>query len=145
MKYLKRIFEGIEQSDIDELKDFCEMYLAYLMDDGWNVTVNNWSESKLFEKIDEMNVYISILPLQRTANWEDIKDHFIPFFSMLIKRYELVETLLRIRGVNARKFSLQKNVIKFCENSFTSENILNDEVPNKQEVKKIKITVKRKI
>lgn len=145
MKYLKSIFEGIEQSDIDELKDFCEMYLAYLIDDGWRVTVNNWSESKLFERIDEMNVYISLLPLQKNANWEDIKDHFIPFFSMLIKRYELVETLLRIRGVNARKFSLQKNVIKFCENSFTSENILNDEVPNKQEVKKIKITVKRKI
>ncbi len=56
MKYLKRIFERIGQSDINELKDFCEMYLVYLIDDGWNVTVNNYSESKLFEKIDEMNI-----------------------------------------------------------------------------------------
>ena len=35
MKYLKRIFENdlYNQVDSDELKDFSETYLAYLLDD----------------------------------------------------------------------------------------------------------------
>ena len=35
MKYLKKIFENdlYKQVDEDELRDFCETYLAYLLDD----------------------------------------------------------------------------------------------------------------
>jgi hypothetical protein len=82
MKYLKRIFEG-KQSDIDELKDFCEMYLAYLMDDGFRISVK-----KETPFIKTMSVSINT-PSRETTSWNNIKDSFIPFLKMLIKDYEI--------------------------------------------------------
>jgi len=34
MKHLKKFNESLQPNEVDELKDFCETSLAYLLDDG---------------------------------------------------------------------------------------------------------------
>jgi hypothetical protein len=58
MKHLKRFNEGFEPNEVEDLKDFCNNTLAYLLDDGFEVKF-----SKLEVEKDE---YLNILeePLQ---------------------------------------------------------------------------------
>jgi hypothetical protein len=77
MKYLKGIFEAAGEKV--ELQDFCEMYLAYLIDDGFEVEVE-----RTFGFKDTLTIVIK--PEKgTTTSWNDIKDKLIPFFSMLVK------------------------------------------------------------
>ena len=47
MKYLKKIFEAkYYTAEERELQDFCDMYLAYLVDDGFKVLVDKISGFK---------------------------------------------------------------------------------------------------
>jgi hypothetical protein len=88
MKYLKKIFESDLYNQVDEveLKDFCETYLAYLLDDT----------SFKIEVIDteKWNSYIIWLgkilnPRIQPFKWDDIKDYYIPFVTMLSREYDL--------------------------------------------------------
>ena len=83
MKYLKRIFESSELSDINELQDFCEMYLAYLIDEDCEVKV---SEEPGF--IKTFKIVINNSP-KNVTSWDQIKDKIIPFLEMLKKNYNL--------------------------------------------------------
>jgi hypothetical protein len=78
MKHLRRFNESVEAHK--DLQDFCEMNLAYLMDEGLRVFV------------DELDNYPLdlILSLRSVKNrsWIDIKDHIIPFFIRLQRKYE---------------------------------------------------------
>jgi len=87
MRYLKRIFENdlYNQVDSDELKDFCETYLAYLLDDT----------SFKLEVIESArwDSYLIWLGKSRqekgSFKWNDIKDYYIPFVTMLSREYDL--------------------------------------------------------
>jgi hypothetical protein len=65
MKHLKRFNEAVDKDKLLQLKDFCEGYLAYLMDDGFTIEVkdsyfdrrNTWSANK------ELKVTIKIMKL----------------------------------------------------------------------------------
>jgi hypothetical protein len=81
MKYLKSIFEAAGEKV--ELQDFCEMYLAYLIDDGFKVEVSRTSGFK-----DTLTIKI-IAEKGTSTSWDDIKDKLIPFFSMLVKNYNI--------------------------------------------------------
>lgn len=95
MKYLKKFNESLkisvlEPNDIEELKDFCETTLAYLLDDGYNVSVSiryrlNPEKNFLFVTLGlpEENGYGKF-------DWDDVKDYYIPFLQILVKRYELL-------------------------------------------------------
>ena len=98
MKYLKKIFENdlYSQVDSDELQDFCETYLAYLLDDtsfkievvesqGWN-SYTIWLGKTLVDR--------RIQPFK----WDDIKDYYIPFVTMLSREYDLNDIDLDQRG-----------------------------------------------
>lgn len=81
MKYLKSIFEAAGEKV--ELQDFCEMYLAYLIDDGFKVEVDRTTGFK-----DTLTIVIK--PEKgTTTSWNNIKDKLIPFFSMLVKNYNI--------------------------------------------------------
>jgi len=97
MKYLKKIFENdlYKQVDSDELKDFCETYLAYLLDDT----------SFKIEVIDTEKWNSYIIWLGKTLNpriqpfkWDEIKDSYIPFVTMLSREYDLNDEVLEQRG-----------------------------------------------
>jgi hypothetical protein len=80
MIYLKSFNESV---DYNELKEFCEMNLAYLLDQGFEVIVtllntNNYSVEIRKSDIDDI-----------WFNWNDVKDYIIPFLIRLKGEYEI--------------------------------------------------------
>lgn len=102
MKYLKRIFESV---NIDELKDFCESNLIYLIDEGFTIEVIDNTDSSF--KKEFAGVTIRLSKYDRTTNsllgtykynkdfnWNDIKDYYIPFLIRLSKEYKTFDKCL---------------------------------------------------
>ena len=79
MKHLKRFNEATENFR-EELRDFCENNLAYLLDEG-----------RLLIENSRDNLVRVQLNLDRDKDWDEIKDHIIPFFIRLTNKYEVVE------------------------------------------------------
>lgn len=80
MKHLKRFNEATDNFK-EELREFCENNLAYLLDEGKLVvddSINNL-------------VRVQISFDRRYKDWNEIKDHIIPFFTRLTNKYEVVE------------------------------------------------------
>ena len=91
MKHLKKFNESLEPNDVEELKDFCENCLAYLLDDGYNVSVTSRDQVKY---PDKPYIIVSLGLLEpRKFYWNDVKDYYIPFLQMLQRRYELLPYL----------------------------------------------------
>ena len=86
MKHLKK-FESLinpEKVDKEELKDFCEMYLAYLLDEGFEIHI----VEHYF--MCEINLHKVGYPEQwqyKGFKWEEIADRFIPFLKVLYDKY----------------------------------------------------------
>jgi hypothetical protein len=81
MKYLKRFNES--QGDFQErLRDFCETHLAYLLDEGFEVVLNDLDETYDCEITIKRED-------QRTFTWDEVKDHVVPFIIHLNKEYKL--------------------------------------------------------
>lgn len=88
MRYLKRIFESdlYNQVDDTELRDFCETYLAYLLDDtSFKIEVIDT------EKWDSYIIWLgkTLNPRIQPFKWDEIKDYYIPFATMLSREYDL--------------------------------------------------------
>lgn len=84
MKYLRKIFEKSDNvaKDLDEVLDFCEGSLAYLLDEGWKLDVKQVDGSNLIW----YNVLISS---EEGADLSDIADYIIPFLTRLVDNYDL--------------------------------------------------------
>lgn len=87
MRYLRKYNEdnsaGLTE---DEIRDFCEINLAYLMDDGLKVLVS----PEYFDlKVIDYKVTLSFR-LLANKRWGQIKDQVIPFLTHLRNEYELV-------------------------------------------------------
>jgi hypothetical protein len=79
MKHIKPFNEALDENFREELKDFCETNLAYLLDEG----------RLLIEKsITLIRVQLSF---DRDKDWDEIKDHMIPFLIRLTNKYEVIE------------------------------------------------------
>jgi hypothetical protein len=79
MKYLRPFNESL--SFKDELLDFCESNLAYLLDNAELQVIESpggWHELHL----------IRIL-LDTPKRWDEIKDQIIPFLTRLVSKYEI--------------------------------------------------------
>jgi hypothetical protein len=97
MKHLKRFNESLQSDEVEQLKDFCETSLAYLLDDGYNVSLSIRDQVKYPGR---NHIIVSLgLPEENYAvgyqkfNWNDVKDYYIPFLQMLQRRYELLPYL----------------------------------------------------
>lgn len=125
MKHLKMFKESLNDGESEELLDFCETNLAYLMDDGFEISCDD-------------NQYINLyLPGESNRfrygtakdpfDWNDIKDHFIPFIQLLSKRYELKhfnrpsDYVVLFQGDFAK--GLNRNIYA------TVEQVINDDLP----------------
>ena len=87
MKYLKKFNESVDIESLNtvlELKSFTEDCLAYLLDDGLEVEVQNAYKQEGYE--------ISLFNSTREFSWRQIKDYYIPFIQLLSNRYDLVST-----------------------------------------------------
>jgi hypothetical protein len=148
MKYLKRIFEEVNQNEYEQLKDFCEMYLAYLLDEGdWKIDIamrtqvypnTGYYDCMIWRRYETNADGSHSYP---RATWDDISDYFIPFFKVLTDNYELVPSVSR----SMRDGSLVNNLVEFSGANVPKEKILGDLIPGNQPARKISFKVKRKI
>ena len=96
MKYLKKIFEAEYSNKIvvdrEELKEFCEMNLAYLLDDGdFRIDIEYFDDMLgqdiIVIKLVKM-IELSHGERMRTDyEWGEVKDYVIPFIVRLNKNY----------------------------------------------------------
>ena len=83
MKHLKPFNENTKNFK-EELKDFCETGLAYLLDDGGEVKIyhDRIVIISVFDRYDESPAY-------SPKTWSQLKDHLIPFLTRLTNKYEI--------------------------------------------------------
>ena len=94
MKYLRRIFERLTDDEYYELKEECETYLAYLLDDEDFIIELNYSGLSWSLDID--------IRKSKSADddqflWNDIKEQVIPLIELFRKdyfKYELENVVL---------------------------------------------------
>lgn len=86
MKYLKGFNESSFLSeDLNELQSFCETYLAYLLDEGFYIRVRHGSRKDRAR----IEFYKGDVHFPVPFNWDEVKDHYIPFYQMLSKEYDI--------------------------------------------------------
>lgn len=95
MKYLRKFNEVVSQDFLLDLRDFCESHLAYLLDEGFVIKIDepdeyNQSITIFLEKkgnkevVQNSGVYVSI-----PFTWDEVKDYFIPLIISLSKEYRM--------------------------------------------------------
>ena len=103
MKYLKPFNESLKE-ETEELQEFCDMNLAYLGDEGFKTKIESYRNSKIiyFTKVgnpDEL----------KTFEWDEIKNSFIPFLTLLDRKYrssyKLGETRFRLLTITYAEFN----------------------------------------
>ena len=100
MKYLKRFNENNTHED---LQDFCETHLAYLLDDGYELYIGD----------DHGKKTISITIPSDVSNedgeydtgefeWNNVKDHYITFLTHLNNKYKVVPYFDKVAFIKIR-------------------------------------------
>ena len=91
MRYLKSFNEDITSFNFEEensayfqqIQDFCDTNLVYLLDEGTEV------------RIDETHTgYIIRIKFDDAKSWTEIKDHIIPFATRLNNKYEILNSVV---------------------------------------------------
>lgn len=141
MRYIKSFNEGTSflTEDLNELQYFCETYLAYLIDEGFGIRVRHGSRKDRARIEFYKEDHIHPVPF----NWDDVKDHYIPFYQMLSKEYEISTMTDRsltsgtptngdyeVRNCSV-KFEYRKPARQLWETEavwFTEDEIINDKV-----------------
>ena len=95
MKHLRKFNESI---DHDELKDFVESCLAYLLDEGFHVFIPRGVSE------DGTTAIWLAISHQYAANaasftWDQIKDYYIPLLKLLSNRYDIIGFGKPSRGI----------------------------------------------
>ena len=119
MKYLKRIFEKSDNSakSLDEVLDFCEGSLAYLLDDGWKLDVKKKEGSRRIW-------YNVTITNEEGADFSDIADYIIPFLTRLVDSYNLFSSnidwswdqerpLVKITNIPTMKYKSEMHLTEF--------------------------------
>lgn len=84
MRYIKRYNEDNSASlDEQELQEFCELNLAFLVDEGLKVIVDDLPVNDFGYRV--------VLSFRAIGGmrWNEIKDHMIPFLIRLKREYDL--------------------------------------------------------
>jgi hypothetical protein len=122
MRYLKT-FESIDLEK--DLRDFCETYLAYLLDGDFELTVVWQGRDNLIGpnglQSPKDHYIINLIKLNDYGatgfDWLEVKDYFIPFIHMLDKHYEIMddtETYRRAGATDEPCISLYNGNQNFC-------------------------------
>jgi hypothetical protein len=82
--------ESLNDNEVVELLDFCETSLAYLMDEGFDIScdLDKYLQLSLPGK-STFRSNPNAISIKDPFDWNDVKDHFIPFLQLLSRRYEL--------------------------------------------------------
>jgi hypothetical protein len=91
MRYLKT-FESVDLEN--DLRDFCETYLAYLLDGDFELSVIWQGHGYMGPEKDCYNINLCKLDDYSSVTgftWNEVKDSYIPFLHMLSKEYEIMD------------------------------------------------------
>ena len=88
MKHLRKFNESLNK---EELQDFCDTYLAYLLDEGYSIEASEigFDESVLILRNENRPTNVPMDSPELLFTWEEVKDQFIPFLHMLSKQYTI--------------------------------------------------------
>jgi hypothetical protein len=86
MKHLKRFNESVTQ---EELQDFCESSLAYLMDEGFTIKIYGPDDPRRPLPKRQFNIWIHKDNAKEFFKWDDVKDYYIPLLQLLSNRYDI--------------------------------------------------------
>ena len=90
MRYLKT-FESVDLEN--DLRDFCETYLAYLLDGDFELSVIWQGRGYMGPEKDCYNINLCKLDDYSSAagfTWNEVKDYYIPFIHMLNNEYKIM-------------------------------------------------------
>jgi len=130
MKYLNKFNEGFGQHlDEQELREFCEMYLAYLTDEVFEVEITKERENSItyywkvkILKQESKQFGAGHLAYSRMEyvkfKWNSVKDQFIPFLKVLNNKY----IIKRNYG-----YTVALQMVNGNKTWATNDNILNDD------------------
>jgi hypothetical protein len=87
MRYLKRYNESVSEED---LRDFCESSLAYLMDEGFTIKIHG-QRTTPFSSLPKghFNIWLHKNNATEFFKWDEVKDYYIPFLQLLSNRYDI--------------------------------------------------------
>jgi hypothetical protein len=131
MRHLKRFNETVYTDFKNELQDFCETNLAYLIDDGVIVNVIHLIDPKLTYEAEQLTHKI-IIKLPQATPWNEIKDHMIPFLTRLNNKYEVKEYM----GPNIRK-ETKTDIYLFCDPEERANVFMTDWIKVQYQMKKL--------
>ena len=101
MKYLRRIFERLTDDEYYDLKEECETYLAYLLDDEFEVDMSGIPYKSNLNSIPSLLFDIDIRKSDTADDdqflWNDVKDQVIPLIELFRKghfKYSLEKVIL---------------------------------------------------
>ena len=120
MKHLRRFNESLTQDELQELKEFTESCLAYLLDEGFELDYISFDESTkcywidLYGSRDEED-------LSRNFSWKEVKDYYIPFVSLLRNRYTIKDQVY-FKVQTGRRFDEHTYI------NYTIDEIINDKI-----------------
>ena len=93
MKHIKPFNEALDENFREELQDFCETNLAYLLDEGIEVNVILGEQGTFFyhgnTNLTDFERYLIRIMIKEDKSWNEIKDQMIPFLTRLSRKYEI--------------------------------------------------------
>jgi hypothetical protein len=106
MKHLKKFNESLDLTFLpgvkvlspeeislkkEELRDFCETYLAYLLDEGFELKIYGGSQLTSNDNVIKQNPFqVSLVKEDHSIfSWQDIINQFLPFLKFLKDNYNL--------------------------------------------------------
>lgn len=87
MKHLKMFNESLDK---DELKDFVESCLAYLLDEGFHVFIPEMKTINDGTAAIWLGLSNKYAVKSNGFTWDDIKDYYIPLLKLLSNRYQII-------------------------------------------------------
>ncbi len=130
MRYIKGFNESLNRV---ELKEFCDMYLSYLLDKPhFNLNILSSSEEISTIKIND-NIDFDTFSGDKIFNWSDVSDDFIPFIEVLDKSYKIESIYIFKYGMSFRDTGLKSYSINELRN-----------LPYDTKMKSIEISVSKK-
>ena len=146
MKHLRRYNESIDK---DELKDFVESCLAYLLDEGFHVFIPRQSDD------DTTAIWLGLnyrMNAVKSFTWDDIKDYYIPLLKLLSNRYQIIGFGEPSRGredsTSQVRFRLHQGYNDDAFRDFPLYSVVNDTLfgsySDKQSIYSVGIIIKEK-
>lgn len=148
MIYLKRYNESFRapSSFREEIQEFCENCLAYLIDEDFSIETNIYH-------LDPVS--ISFVLIRRFTgevepilfSWNEVKDYYIPFLQMLLKKYNVINSSKAPSSITNSEVQV---VIKPSEHSpsdsvyYTLHEALEDKINPYDKIVYIKILITEK-